>query len=226
MGGPGGRGARARPDGRRPGPRNDDSGREAQELPGHLEAAHRRDAAGAAPHPVRDPFSRSSARPGPSSGPRSWATPSTSSWTGCVGKQLGQYLPPGTTHDQAVVILRQTQPQIADLFASTTAVPGVGVDFGALGFVLSAWRACTSRPPSSLALLVHHGRRVPADRLPAPPRRRHQARPPAAQVLRHAPARRHPEPRHQRHRQHRQHAAAEPEPDHHVASPRSSACWR
>ena len=55
---------------------------------------------------------------------------------GLLGKQIGQYLPPGTTHDQAVVILRQTQPQIADLFASTTAVPGVGVDFGALGFVL------------------------------------------------------------------------------------------
>ncbi|MGZ6273211.1 MAG: ABC transporter ATP-binding protein [Candidatus Limnocylindrales bacterium] len=55
---------------------------------------------------------------------------------GLLGKQIGPYLPPGTTHDQAVVILRQTQPQIADLFASTTAVPGVGVDFGALGFVL------------------------------------------------------------------------------------------
>ncbi len=55
---------------------------------------------------------------------------------GLVGKMLGQYLPVGLTHDQAVAIIRQTQPQIADMVAATNARPGVGVDFGALGIVL------------------------------------------------------------------------------------------
>ena len=60
---------------------------------------------------------------------------------GLLGKQIGPFLPPGTTHDQAVEILRKTQPQIADLFAGTTAIPGVGVDFAALGGVLIALAA-------------------------------------------------------------------------------------
>jgi ATP-binding cassette subfamily B protein len=55
---------------------------------------------------------------------------------GLVGKMLGQYMPLGTTHEQAVAIVRQTMPQIADLVAATNAKPGVGVDFGALGIVL------------------------------------------------------------------------------------------
>jgi ATP-binding cassette subfamily B multidrug efflux pump len=55
---------------------------------------------------------------------------------GLVGKQLGQYLPAGTTHDQAVQMLRQSHSPLADLVAGTNAMPGVGVDFGALGQIL------------------------------------------------------------------------------------------
>jgi ATP-binding cassette subfamily B protein len=55
---------------------------------------------------------------------------------GLVGKTLGQFFPKGTTHDQAVAALRQQHSPLADLVAGTTAVPGVGVDFGALGMVL------------------------------------------------------------------------------------------
>ena len=55
---------------------------------------------------------------------------------GLVGKMLGQYLPAGTTHEQAVTAVRQIQPSIADLVAGTNAIPGVGVDFGALGMIL------------------------------------------------------------------------------------------
>jgi ATP-binding cassette subfamily B multidrug efflux pump len=57
---------------------------------------------------------------------------------GLVGKMLGQYMPPGTTHDQAVAAIRDIDPSIADLVAGTNAVPGVGVDFGALGLILLA----------------------------------------------------------------------------------------
>jgi ATP-binding cassette subfamily B multidrug efflux pump len=55
---------------------------------------------------------------------------------GLVGKELGQYMPAGTTHAQAVAILNQAHSPLADLVAGTTAVPGVGTDFGALGMVL------------------------------------------------------------------------------------------
>ncbi len=55
---------------------------------------------------------------------------------GLVGKTLGQFLPAGTTHAQAVQILQQSHNPLADLVAGTNARPGVGVDFGALGMVL------------------------------------------------------------------------------------------
>ncbi len=56
---------------------------------------------------------------------------------GLVGKLMGQYgVPAGTTHDQAVAALRQMHSPLADLVAGTNAVPGVGVDFGALGMIL------------------------------------------------------------------------------------------
>ena len=55
---------------------------------------------------------------------------------GLVGKELGQSMPAGTTHAQAVAILNQTHSPLANLVAGTNAVPGVGIDFGALGMVL------------------------------------------------------------------------------------------
>jgi ATP-binding cassette subfamily B protein len=56
---------------------------------------------------------------------------------GLVGKMMGQYgVPVGTTHDQAVQALRDAHSPLADLVASTNAIPGVGVDFGALGMIL------------------------------------------------------------------------------------------
>ena len=82
-------------------------------------------------------------------------------------------------------------------------------------------RAPRGRVPPQLDLLVgtglDHGRCHPADRLPPAPRRRREARPAAAPLLRLAPARRPAEPGHERHRQHRPDAPAEPDPAHHVA---------
>ncbi|HEX7497035.1 MAG TPA: ABC transporter ATP-binding protein [Candidatus Limnocylindrales bacterium] len=59
---------------------------------------------------------------------------------GIIGKSLAQIpqLPSGATHDQAVAFLRQINSPLADLVAGSHAVPGVGVDFGALGSVLIA----------------------------------------------------------------------------------------
>jgi ATP-binding cassette subfamily B protein len=60
---------------------------------------------------------------------------------GLVGKELGQYLPAGTTHVQAVEMLKQSGSPLADLVAGTNAVPGVGIDFNSLGMVLLALTA-------------------------------------------------------------------------------------
>ena len=60
---------------------------------------------------------------------------------GLVGKELGQYLPAGTTHVQAVEMLKQSGSPLADLVAGTSAVPGVGIDFNSLGMVLLALTA-------------------------------------------------------------------------------------
>ncbi|MFF2553337.1 ABC transporter ATP-binding protein [Nocardia sp. NPDC058058] len=57
---------------------------------------------------------------------------------GVVGKQLGQSLPPGTSKDQAVEALRQGGDKtFADMLASMDVIPGVGVDFTAVGHVLA-----------------------------------------------------------------------------------------
>jgi ATP-binding cassette subfamily B protein len=69
-------------------------------------------------------------------GPKILGTGINKLMDGLVGKMLGQYLPAGTTHEQAVAAIRKIQPSIADLVAGTKAVPGVGVDFTALGMVL------------------------------------------------------------------------------------------
>ena len=69
-----------------------------------------------------------------------------------------------------------------------------------------------------LAAGIHHGRRHPADGLPAANAGRRKARPAAAALLRQPPARRPAESRHQRHRQHRHVTAAEPDPAHHLAA--------
>jgi ATP-binding cassette subfamily B protein len=55
---------------------------------------------------------------------------------GLVGKMLGQFFPAGTTHAQAVAALQASHSPLADLVSGTTARPGVGVDFGALGAAL------------------------------------------------------------------------------------------
>jgi ATP-binding cassette subfamily B protein len=56
---------------------------------------------------------------------------------GLVGKMLSAFPSlAGTTHAQAVQLLQQSHNPMADLVAGTHAVPGVGVDFGALGMVL------------------------------------------------------------------------------------------
>jgi len=55
---------------------------------------------------------------------------------GLVGKMIGQYLPVGISHDQAVSALRAAGNPMANMVAGTRAVPGVGVDFEALGRIL------------------------------------------------------------------------------------------
>ena len=60
---------------------------------------------------------------------------------GFVGKSLGQFLPAGTTHAQAVEILKQAHSPLADVVAATNAIPGVGTDFAGLGMVLLALTA-------------------------------------------------------------------------------------
>jgi ATP-binding cassette subfamily B multidrug efflux pump len=59
---------------------------------------------------------------------------------GAIGKAMGQFLPSGLTHDQAVAAMRSSAiPEVrsmADIVASTNARPGVGIDFGALAFIL------------------------------------------------------------------------------------------
>jgi ATP-binding cassette subfamily B protein len=56
---------------------------------------------------------------------------------GLVGKMMAQNgVPTNLNHDQVVAALRAAHSPIADLVAGTSAVPGVGVDFGALGMVL------------------------------------------------------------------------------------------
>ncbi|MEV6771085.1 ABC transporter ATP-binding protein [Nocardia sp. NPDC051030] len=57
---------------------------------------------------------------------------------GVVGKQLGETFGPGTTKEQAVEALRQKDSNFADMLASMNVIPGVGVDFTAVGHVL-AW---------------------------------------------------------------------------------------
>ncbi|UGT40305.1 ABC transporter ATP-binding protein/permease [Nocardia yamanashiensis] len=52
---------------------------------------------------------------------------------GVVGKQL----PPGMTKDQAVEQIRQADGNFADMLASMDVIPGVGVDFTAVGRVLA-----------------------------------------------------------------------------------------
>jgi ATP-binding cassette, subfamily B, multidrug efflux pump len=57
---------------------------------------------------------------------------------GLIGKSLGQFMPAGTTHDQAVQTLRSANSPLTDLVAGSHAIPGVGVDFSVLGTVLIA----------------------------------------------------------------------------------------
>jgi ATP-binding cassette subfamily B multidrug efflux pump len=71
-------------------------------------------------------------------GPKIMGTGINKLMDGLVGKSLGQFLPAGTTHDQAVELLRQSGSPLADVVAGTNAIPGVGIDFGGLGMVLLA----------------------------------------------------------------------------------------
>lgn len=57
---------------------------------------------------------------------------------GVVGNQIGQGVPPGTSKDQIVETLRQNgNSSFADMLASMNVIPGVGVDFNAVGKVLA-----------------------------------------------------------------------------------------
>ena len=125
---PMGRGRRAGHDGR-------DAGREAQELPGLVPAAAR------ALRPEA-PLDRRGHRPGHrqrhrsrSSGPRSWATPRTSSSRASSASSCPAGRDPGTRSSPACA--RSGQDQLADMLAEhDRRRPASGVDFGALGEIL------------------------------------------------------------------------------------------
>ena len=58
---------------------------------------------------------------------------------GFVGKTMAQNgIPTNLTHDQVVAALRAAHSPLADVVAGTNAVPGVGIDFGAVGMILLA----------------------------------------------------------------------------------------
>ncbi|MEE6286075.1 ABC transporter ATP-binding protein [Georgenia sp. MJ173] len=56
---------------------------------------------------------------------------------GFVGASLGSQLPPGTTRDEAIELLRDSgQDQVAEMLTGMDAVPGVGIDFGELAQIV------------------------------------------------------------------------------------------
>ena len=66
-------------------------------------------------------------------GPRLLGNATNDLFEGYIGKQL----PPGVPLSQVVALLRsQGQGQVADMLAAMHVVPGVGVDFGAIGQIL------------------------------------------------------------------------------------------
>jgi ATP-binding cassette subfamily B multidrug efflux pump len=69
--------------------------------------------------------------------PKILATATDQLFEGLVGEMLGQYMPPGTTQQQAEAILRANgQGQIADMLSGMTVTIGQGVDFAAVGRTL------------------------------------------------------------------------------------------
>jgi ATP-binding cassette, subfamily B, multidrug efflux pump len=69
--------------------------------------------------------------------PKILATATDQLFEGLVGKTLGQYMPPGTTQQQAEAILRANgQGQVADMLSGMTVTIGAGVDFAAVGRTL------------------------------------------------------------------------------------------
>ena len=105
--------------------------------------------------------------------------------------------------------------------AMSTSCPVQGIDFGAVGrvllFVLALY--VVGAPAAVGAGLDPHRRGQPHD-LRAAARRRGQAEPAAAALLRQPAARRAAQPRHQRHRQRRAEPAADAEPAAHLAAHR------
>ncbi len=107
---------------------------------------------------------------------------------GVVGMQLGRI--PGVENlsiDQIVAGMRaQGQTNMADMLASMpNVVPGQGIDFGRLAPILGIVAGIyVGQLAVQLGPELHHGRRHPAHRLPAPRPRRSQAWPPAARLLR------------------------------------------
>ena len=133
---------------------------------------------------------------------------------------LGARLPGGISLDQAVAAARaRGDDDFADLLLRSHAVPGMGIDFGALDTVLLwALARVRRRRRAVVAAGLPAQRRGAEHRAPAAHRRRRQAQPAAAALRRLAAARRTAQPGHQRHRQHRAEPAADAEPARHVAA--------
>jgi len=58
-------------------------------------------------------------------------------FNGLLGRTLGEQVPPGATKEQAIEVLRaRGDDKVADMLSGNNVIPGVGVDFGAVGHVL------------------------------------------------------------------------------------------
>jgi ATP-binding cassette, subfamily B, multidrug efflux pump len=70
-------------------------------------------------------------------GPKILGNATTKLFDGLLGKSMGQLgVPIGTTHDQVVAYLRDHHNPLADVVAGSNAIPGIGVDFTAVGQIL------------------------------------------------------------------------------------------
>ena len=137
---------------------------------------------------------------------------------------LGRQLPPGMTTEQAAHAARASgHGNVADLITRMHVVPGRASTSAPSAPSCSGRSACTSPPPCSAGCRAICSRRGPADDLPAAHRRRGQAAPAAARVLRPPAPRGAAQPGHQRHRQRRAEPAADAEPTAHLAAHRRSA---
>ena len=136
-------------------------------------------------------------------------------FAGVVGQQLPAGAHPATRSSPGCSAARPGPA--ADMLAACTSSPGQGIDFARArhGSCSSLVGVYVAELAVQLGAGLHHGRRHPADGVPAARATSTASSAGCRSVLRPAAARRPAQPRHERHRQHQPDAAAEPDPAHH-----------